>query len=148
MACRNRISVLALLTISSLAAAAERSFPVVIRDFLADGQDFGVLDWSANTPEAFFANDQNNKTEKGIVGAIGTPLGSDGRPVLYSDREAGFYNTVTDATRFGRWFTDVPGVNQTIGSVVLDFDRNSSDRLELNQLQFHPIDRVGLGNEG
>ena len=142
---RGHIAVLALLTLPSFAAAADRSFPVTIRDFRADGQDFGVLDWSGS-PAAYFANNQNNKIEKGIVGPIGAPLGVDGHPVLYGQRDAGFYNTVTDATRFGRWFTDVPGVNQTI-SGVLDFNKNAYGRLAINQAAFHPIDAVGLGNE-
>ena len=148
MAFRTGVSLVALLVLPSLAGAADRSIPVTIRDFVANGQDFGVLNWDTHTPAAFFANDQNNKTEYGIVGPIGAPLGADGHPVLYSQREAGFYNTVTDATQFGRWYTDVPGVNQTISSVALDFNTNRYGRLEINQPQFHPIDGLGLGNEG
>ena len=97
---------------------------LVLRRLLAslEGQsdpDFEVVDFGSSTPAGFFANNQNNKIEKGIVGPLGTNLGLDGKPVYFSDRAPGFYNTVTSQATFDQWFNDVAGVNATASGAVI-----------------------------
>lgn len=119
-----------------------------IRDFHPDTVNFEIVDWSAQSPAAFFANDQNNKIEYGIVGPLGSPLASDGDPVWSPQREAGFYNTVPDAAHFDLWWDDAPGVNVTIPNVPIELTDNGDGTATFSDFDFFPIDNQGFGNDG
>ena len=129
-------------------AAVAFTFNPIIRDFHQTQTDFEILDFGAQTPAAYFANDQTNKIEKGIVGPIGSSLGVDGLPVYSSIREPGFYNTVSSASSLAQWFADIPGTNVQVPNVALPFTDNGDGTYSYNNPNFFPIDGQGFGNEG
>ena len=129
-------------------AAIAFTMQPTVRDFHQTQQDFELLDFGAQTPAAFFANDQTNKIEKGIVGPIGSSLDANGRPVYSSIREPGFYNTVSSAASFNQWFADVAGVNVQVLNVALPFNDNGNGTYSYTSTSFFPIDGQGFGNEG
>jgi len=136
------------LTPSVAPAAIAFTFHPIVRDFHQTQTDFEELDFNAHTPTAFFANDQTNKIEKGIVGPLGSPLGGNGLPVYSSIRDPGFYNTVSSAASFAQWFADIAGTNIQVPNVPLPFTDNGNGTYSYNNTSFFPIDNQGFGNEG
>jgi fibro-slime domain-containing protein len=137
-----------LATASPAAGAIAFTFQPTVRDFHQTQTDFEILDFNAQTPTAYFANDQTNKIEKGIVGPIGASLGGNGLPVYSPLREAGFYNTVSSAASLAQWFADIAGTNVQVPGVTLPFTDNGNGTYSYNNTAFFPIDNQGFGNEG
>ncbi len=118
-----------------------------VHDFNAGGGEFEIVNFNSQTPSAYFANNQNNKIERGIVGPMGSPLGANGLPVYSATREAGFYNTVPDANLFNNWFKDAPGVNVGL-DVPITFSDLGGGMYDYESTSFTPIDNQGFGNQG
>jgi fibro-slime domain-containing protein len=130
-----------------IASGAPITLTAKVRDFLANGVEFEGINFANQTPAAYFANDQNNKIERGIVGPLGSPLGPNGDPVWSSVRDPGFYNTVPNGSFFNEWWQDVPGLNIPI-SLPLTFSDLGGGMYSYSNLSFFPIDGQGFGNEG
>jgi fibro-slime domain-containing protein len=131
----------------------ELSFPVIFRDF-------------PNTHPHFEIDPQNSPRLGGMVlnqlGANGKPVYNpafsfNNRPWTLDGAKPVANGTATligaDAisARFNEWYTDVPGVNQTlIGALTLGRNGNSFQFAQSlsNGEQFFPIDGVGFGNQG
>ena len=118
-----------------------------VRDFLANGKEFEGINFSNQTPAAYFANNQNNKLELGIVGPLGSPLGTNGDPVWTNTRDPGFYNTLPDGNFFNEFWQNVPGLNSPI-LLPLTFNNIGGGVYSFSNLSFFPIDGKGFGNEG
>jgi fibro-slime domain-containing protein len=88
--------------------------------------------------------------EKGISGLVkglvGAALPTDKKPVFVATPGAG---SITNATTFAQWYTDVSGVNQSISlPLTLTETAAGSGIFELKVPSFFPIDGKLFGNEG
>ena len=137
----------AVLSSISVSVADSVTLTAQVRDFLANGKEFEGINFSNQTPAAYFANNQNNKLELGIVGPLGSPLGTNGDPVWTNTRDPGFYNTLPDGNFFNEFWQNVPGLNLPI-SLPLTFNNIGGGVYSFSNLSFFPIDGKGFGNEG
>ena len=111
---------------------------IVVRDFTPEHPDFEKLAFAPPpTPpaEAF-------TTAEGIVGAT---LGRDGKPTFASNGALGGRVSLTDATTFGQWYTDAPGVNQRF-EVDIKLGAQDGEPLVYDSAAFFPIDGQGFGD--
>lgn len=105
------------------------------RDFRSSHPDF---ECTKASPYAW--TDPSNKDcgpwDPAIVGPLGTPLGSDDKPVF-----AGGSATVstTSPANFAQWFNDVPGTNAG-ADVVIQLSPTSSGTLVYDTDRFFPLD--------
>ncbi len=89
--------------------------------------------------------DFDNNGIKSVANAVKSTIGADRKPVFNASPSSVF----SDATNFAQWYTDTPGINQTIGTTLtLNEKTPGSGLYEYVSNAYFPIDGRGWGNQG
>ncbi|MEM0930403.1 MAG: fibro-slime domain-containing protein [Pseudomonadota bacterium] len=113
--------------LSSISQAASIQLNASVRDFLDSHPDM----------ERTVGNDR---------GMVENTIGSDGNP-LYAGGPGGTATTSGQAS-FDQWYTDVPGINQSL-DIILELQDNDNDGVfTYSNSSFFPIDNQLFGNQG
>jgi fibro-slime domain-containing protein len=127
-----------------LPAAAVAQTPPTHLTLKATVRDFRGWDLPANgtlgLPRGHEDFENAVGSEKGIVGALYTALGPDGKPVYA--KGGGPSATTHGPEAFDQWYGDVAGVNLT-QTLQLTFPRQSDGRYRHDNTSFFPLDGAG-----
>ena len=125
-------------------AAAVAQTPPTHVTLTATFRDFRGWDLPANAaldlPRGHADFQNANGSETGIVGAMYTALGQDGKPVY--GKAGGSSATTHGQAAFDQWYRDAPGVNLT-RAMQLTFPRQSDGRYRFDNASFFPLDGLG-----
>jgi fibro-slime domain-containing protein len=125
-------------------AAAVAQTPPTQITLTATVRDFRGWDLAANAalglPRGHEDFENANGLEKGIVGALYTTLGPDGRPVY--GKAGGPSATTHGQAAFDQWYRDAAGVNLT-RTPQLTFPRQIDGRYRYDNASFFPLDGQG-----
>jgi fibro-slime domain-containing protein len=80
-----------------------------------------------------------------VPGIVAPTLGMDGNPSFANNGQAGGRVSVTDATSFSQWYTDVAGTNQRF-EIDLQLATRDGDAVVYDSAAFFPIDGQGFGD--
>ncbi|HEX6021243.1 MAG TPA: fibro-slime domain-containing protein [Solirubrobacter sp.] len=116
---------------------AEVTLPVTLRDFR--GWDLPA-NAGLGLPQGHEDFENASGSETGIVGALYTALGPDGKPVYA--KGGGASVTTHGQAAFDQWYRDTNGINLT-RTMQLDFTRQGDGRYRYENGSFFPLDGLG-----